>query len=159
MAVKSFLSFPANLQEKAKFIVVHGKDDGRKKCIDFLISKLGNDSFLNNSNIIFIPPEEDVFSLYNISDVYVMASRSEGFSYSLLESIYFDLHCIVSDIDGCAWAKQYKNCLFFKTDDMHSLSQLFKKCIGFKSEHNKNADILSTYDINAWSKTIKRILG
>lgn len=158
LAVKSFLNLPNTLQSKSKFVIVHGKDDGRKKCIDFLTEQIGNNSFIKNPNIVFIPPEEDIFSLYCISDVYVMASRSEGFSYSLLESLFFNLRCIVNDIEGVAWAKQYNNCLFFKTNDINELSQLFKQCIGIKNNQNKNFDIAREYDINVWSNKIKNIL-
>ena len=158
LAVKAFLDLPIDLQNKAKFIIVHGKDDGLKKCVDFLSEKLGNTSFLNNHNLIFLPPEEDVFSLYKMCDVYVMASRSEGFSYSLMESLYFNLRCIVSDIDGCAWAKQYDNCIFFKANDSQELSQIMKKCIGQKRNPTTNMEIAKKYDINIWSNEIKSIL-
>lgn len=158
LAVKSFLSLQDSLQKKAKFIIVHGKDDGRRKCIDYLIDQLGDDCFLSNKNILFVPPEEDVFSLYDISDVYVMASRSEGFSYSLIESIYFNLKCLVNDIDGCSWAKEYDNCLFFKTNDFSDLSTLFAKCIGIKKDHKKNLDIVNRFSIDDWSNQIKNIL-
>lgn len=158
LAVKAFLSLPNNLQNKAKFMIVYGKDDGKKKCIEFLIEQLRDKTFLDNHNLVFVPPQEDVFSLYTISDVYVMSSRSEGFSYSLLESLYFDLKCLVNDIEGCAWAKQIDNCLFFKTNSIDELSQLIKNNIGVKSEHNKNPNILKEFDINEWSKEIKSIL-
>lgn len=158
IAVKSFLNLPDNLQNKAKFIIVHGKDDGRKKCIEYLTNRLGNDSFLSNSSILFVPPMEDIFSLYSLSDVYVLASRSEGFTYSILESLFLNLQCIVNDIEGCAWAKQYENCLFFKTNDVDDLSQQLKRCIGTKREHKKNYDIAKRFDINEWSNEIKGIL-
>ncbi len=158
LAVKSFLNLPEELQNHSKLIIVHGKDDGREKCIQFLNNQIGNNSYLDNKSIIFVAPEEDVFSLYGLADVYVMASRSEGFSYSLLEALYFDLKCIVNDIDGCAWAKPYEKCLFFKTNNIDNLSELFKSCVGLKSKHCPNSQIIEQYDINKWSNSIKGIL-
>ena len=159
LAVKSFMSVPDDLQNKAKLIIVHGKDDGKRECINYLVDRLHDKSFLNNQNIIFIPPEEDVFSLYNISDIYIMASRSEGFSYSTLESLFFNLLCIVNDIEGVAWAKQFKSCLFFKRDSVIDLANLIKKCIGTKSLHKKKNDIAKKYDIEEWANKIKTILN
>ena len=158
LAVKAFSTLSTELQNMAKLIIVHGKDEGKKVCLDFLTKQIGNNSFLNNSNIVFVPPTEDVFSLYKLSDVYVMSSRSEGFSYSLIEALYFNLNCIVNDIEGCAWSKQYNNCSFFKTNDIDNLSQLFKKYIGTKSNHNINSSIQNQYNIDIWSNDIMDIL-
>lgn len=158
LAVKSFLNLPEELQKKAELIIVYGKDDGRTNCIDFLVKQIGNNSFLENRNIIFIHPEEDIFSLYRLADVYVMSSRSEGFSYSLLESLYFNLKCIVNDIEGCAWAKQYLNCLFFPINSVDGLTQSFKQCIGSKNKHGVNSDIEKEFNIDNWSSKIKNII-
>lgn len=158
LAVKAFLNLPEHIQSKIKFIIVHGRDDGYKKCVDYLIKEIGNDSFLSNKNIIFVPPTEDVFSLYELSDIYLMTSRSEGFSYSLMEALYFNLNCIVNDIEGCAWAKKIGNCSFFKTNDINELSKLMERSVGTKCKHEHNNKIVAEYNIDDWSNKIREIL-
>ena len=148
IVVKSYLRL--NNKPNSKLIIVHGKNDGYEKCVKFLTSEIGNDEFLHNKNIVFLPPVEDVFSLYSISDVFISASRSEGFSYSVLEALYFNLNVICSDIVGTSWSKKYPNSTFFKSESVEELVQLLQKNIGYKKVDLINKQVLSDFSIDRW---------
>jgi glycosyltransferase involved in cell wall biosynthesis len=52
------------------------------------------------SNVRFLGPLEDVFSLLKVSDVFCLLSRSEGFSNALLEAMACELPCVATCVGG-----------------------------------------------------------
>lgn len=50
--------------------------------------------------IKFLPPRNDIASYYNIADIFLSASRSEGLSYALVEAKYCGALTVASDIPG-----------------------------------------------------------
>lgn len=52
----------------------------------------------------FIGPREDIPALLNASDVFVLPSRSEGFSNALVEAMLCRLPCVATDVGGNAEA-------------------------------------------------------
>ena len=138
--------------------MIHARDDGKEKIISFLNNILGNSDYLHNDRIIFFPPCEDVFSLYRFADIFISSSRSEGFSYSILEALYFNLKVFSSDIDGVGWSKQYSNVSFFDNCDVNQLSRLIESNAGFKKTNKTNDVLLHDFDIEKWSKNIKNIV-
>lgn len=149
-------SFLKNNNTKDRLILVHGKDDGYQKCVEFLKKELGSDNFLSDKRIIFIKPEEDVFSLYWLCDVFISSSRSEGFSYSILEALYFNLKVISSDIPGVKWSKKYKNIYFYNINNAEHLNDLISNCSGYKKIDTVNTEILKEYDIKKWSEVLAK---
>ncbi len=147
-------SFLKSENANSRLIVVYGKDDGYKKCVEFLTKCLGGNDFLNDKQIIFIKPEDDIFSLYRLCDVFISSSRSEGFSYSILEALYFNLKVISSDISGVKWSKKYKNISFFKSEDKESLASLISQFHGFKKGSILNKELLEDYNIKKWSDVL-----
>ena len=158
IAVKAYLDLPAELKNKAKLIIVHGRNDGYERCINFLKTKLQSDEFLNEKSIVFVKPLEDVFSLYSMTDVFVSASRSEGFSYSVIEALYFGNQCLVSDIKGTIWSKDYDNVSVFHSENSDELSKLMAECLSEKKKKILNTKIIDDFSIEEWSKKIGQIL-
>ncbi len=72
--------------------------------------------------LLFLPPEEDVFRYHKASDIMLSASRSETFSYALLEAIASGKPCVASDIPGVRWAEAFDTVRFFPTGDDSALS-------------------------------------
>lgn len=68
-------------------------------------------------NIIFTGYQKDVSKYYNISDVYISNSSSEGFSISVIEALQNGLHLLLSDIPS------HKEC--FKIDDNFYIGEYF----------------------------------
>lgn len=54
----------------------------------------------------FIGPREDIPALLDASDVFVLPSRSEGFSNALVEAMLCRLPCVATDVGGNAEALQ-----------------------------------------------------
>ena len=50
-----------------------------------------------NSKILWIADIKDIAKYYESSKIFCLPSRYEGFSNSLLEALYFNLDCVVSD--------------------------------------------------------------
>lgn len=158
VVIKAFLNLSKAEKERIRLIVVHGRDDGYSKCVNFLSTQLGNKDFLNESFIKFVKPAEDVFSLYSLTDVFIAASRSEGFSYAVLESLYFGLNTIISDISGLKWAATYSLVDVFESENDSKLLKLIKNKIDFRSKKQINETVANDYNINKWCKNIKKIL-
>lgn len=158
VAVKAFLNLSEEEKEKVRFVIVHGRGDGYLKCIDYLSEKLGNKDFLNEKHIKYVKPVEDMFALYSISDVFISASRSEGFSYAILESLYLGLNSIISNIKGSIWAASYPLVDVFESENSMELYKLIKNKIGSKSGKHLNEKIAIDYNINKWCESIKKIV-
>lgn len=158
VALKGFLAGSSNIDNN-KLVIVHGKNDGYTKCVNYLIEKLGNNNFLNDKRIVFLPPSEDVFSYYKLADVFISSSRSEGFSYSILESLLFNLDVLCSDIAGTSWAMKYQNVESYKVEDVSGLANLIKKHASFKKPLTTNNDIEKEYSIEEWSNSVFDIIN
>lgn len=157
ICIESFLKSKAN-EFGSKLIIVHGFNNGYKKCIDFLNKKIDITSLLESKNVVFTDPTEDVFSLFKLADIFVSSSRSEGFSYSILEALYCGLDVVSSDIDGVQWAKKYKEVSFFKSENIDELASIFNKKCQFKKNNHKNQEILSEYSLKKWIDNIINLI-
>ena len=111
----------------------------------------GKESFIR-----YLQPREDVFSYHAAADFLLLASRSEGFPYSVLEMLSLGKNCVVSDIPSVAWAKKYDLVHFFTTADSDSCMQTIKSVIKCpKMQNNDLAKrIKKDYSIDQWVKTI-----
>ena len=159
IAIRAFEQIVNEGNKGYKLVIIHGRGNGRENCINYLKESLGDDKFLYNKNIIFEKPVEDVFSLFRLSDVLILSSRSEGFSYSVLEALYFNLRVLSSDIKACQWANGYDNFATFKSENYLELADLLKKNISFKKKEYFNKDILEKYSPEKWAESIIDIIG
>lgn len=152
IAVKAFLNSKYKIS-KSKLIIVHGREGGYDDCLKYLKEQNLND--IDPNQIVFIPPVEDVFSLYDLADVFISSSRSEGFSYSILESLYFNLKVLSSDIPGVQWAKKY-NVEFF--NNIEGLIRAINNSLSFKKKICFNNRLADNFNINEWCSTILRYM-
>ena len=153
---KAFLEMDEKIQRESQlFIVVD--ENGKGKCADF-IEKTINTDLNKYPNIVLLNPQEDVFELYKRCDVFISSSRSEGFSYSILEALYFGLVVLASNIEGTKWAHQYGTQLFNldKPDELKDLmeQQVLKHAIKKKNQ----AELLDIFSISNWTNIICDII-
>ncbi len=103
-------------------------------------------------------PREDVEHYYFDCDTFISASRSEGFSMSLMEALYTGMDAIVSDIPGTSWSQNFKSTSFFESGSAESLlnalnnSQNKKICaqdIAFNREKVDNE-----YSPDSWAENV-----
>lgn len=142
----------------ASLVLVHGKDDGKNKLIDFLHSN----NLFDFNNILFVPPIEDVAAYYNNCSFFVSSSRSEGFSYSLLEAISYNKTVIVSDIPGTSWSNDFRSVIQFRSNDSDSLKNAMMTAINSKISDEDilyNRTLLRGYSIEQWNSNILECLS
>lgn len=115
--------------------------------------------------ILHLPPEEDVFRYHKASDVMLSASRSEAFSYALLEALYTGTPGVSSDVPGVQWARRYETAEFFRSEDaadcaraiLHA-SALSETAEGQAKLSDVSGRLLAEYGIDAWTAGVKRVL-
>lgn len=69
-----------------------------------------------------LKPNSNVSEYYLEADAFLSASRSEGFSNSLLEAIYSGLNVIYSDISGTRWASEFRNAFMYSVESPQDLA-------------------------------------
>lgn len=153
---KAFFNVKQEYKNKAMLNIVVNENE-KKKCIDFIKDKTGI-NVENQKNITLLEPQEDIFSLYKQSDIFISSSRSEGFSYSILEALYFGLNVCSSNIDGTKWSKEF-GALLFNLDNIDELTNLIEKCIkiGRKNQFNR-LEIVQKFSIQKWAENVSDIL-
>ena len=156
IVINAFLN---SKQSNKKLIVVHKRGNGKEIIDNYLKDKVPGE-YKHNNNIIFLPPQEDSQSLFEMSDVFISASRSEGFSYSILEAMINGDVILMSDISGTKWALKYDYVYDYQVEDYKLLAKLIdnvKSPYQNKIESRKNK-LLKEYNIDKWADTIKLIL-
>lgn len=101
-----------------------------------------------------LPTSSNVAEYYDKTDIFLSASRSEGFCNSLLESIYSGCPAIYSDIPGTRWASQFHNTFMYKVESPDSLVKAIKQCISTPIkiddvEQNRKLSI-EKYSLDSW---------
>lgn len=137
------------------FIVVD--ENGEEKCINF-VNKAINVDIEKYENIVLLEPQEDVFELYRQCDVFISSSRSEGFSYSILEALYFGLDVLASDIDGTRWAHNLGTKLF-SIKDTNELTNLMRTSLALnRCPKVMQTDLAKLFSISTWVNEISSII-
>ncbi len=73
-----------------------------------------------------IAPRQHVASLYAAADLFLSASLSEGFSYSVGEAMAAGLPIVASDIPGVAWALGADGMFTFRNGDDEDLARVLR---------------------------------
>ena len=165
----TFLMFGWDVYRKGVDLVISASQDlfkeklksqvicvGQDNCKEY-ISNCNNN---NKSNVVYYNPKSNVNELYNIADIFLHVSRSEGLSYALLEAIYFGLPVICSDIEENLFAKEFYNVYFVKNNSSEDIYNKMKAIIqngiiinDDELEMNRKL-IYDNYSLEAWSKKI-----
>ena len=114
--------------------------------------------------IIPVSVRQDVASLYHLADVYLCASRSEGFCYSIVESVYCGCQVIQSDIPQNP--RDIPGTYVFKCADPVSLKySIIKLAEDMKSDSYTDLQkaqreyVIATYNIYKWTSSCYNILS
>lgn len=109
-----------------------------------------------------LPPRQDIASYYRAADIYIQASRSEGFCYAIVEAAYCGKTVVASDCPGMkSHAEKNFDFLWFKNGDSDSLSEKLGQAVKMSesselSSKNRRAAI-DNYSIENMSKKLYRI--
>lgn len=109
-----------------------------------------------------LPPISNVSEYYNSADVFLSASRSEGFCNALLEAIYCGRPCVYSDIPGTRWAGDFAGTYMYEVENPESLAEAIKNCINTPliEEDIKNNRKLAErrYSLDTWTESVYEAL-
>lgn len=112
--------------------------------------------------IRLLPPRQDIASYYRMSDVYVQASKSEGFCYAIIEAAYCEKPVVASDCPGMkSHAEKSFDFLWFKNGDENDLAKKLEMADVKKDdmamiEKNRRSAI-ENYGIEAMCKKLYRV--
>lgn len=136
-------------KKNIKLLIVYGKNMSENNIKEYIRAKTscsGNEKF-----ILFVPPTEDVFAYHEASDILLSTSRSEGFSYSILEMLSIGKRCVISKIPGTMWAEEYNSIEVFKTEDTQDCANAIIRSINKKTYSNEvEKKVNKDYSIDKW---------
>jgi len=110
--------------------------------------------------IVIIEPRNDIASYYNICDIFISASRSEGLCYALVEAAYCKTLSIASRIPAQSDMK-LKYALWFESENIKDLENKIIEGINIgkykiQLEEQKKM-VIEEYDLRLWVKKIINI--
>lgn len=111
---------------------------------------------------IVLKPSNNVSEYYNQTDIFLSASRSEGFSNSLLEAIYCGCPAVYSDISGTRWASDFAHTFKYEVESPVSLANAIVECLDRpitegEIESNRQKAV-ETYSIDTWVEKVYQVL-
>ena len=92
--------------------------------------------------------------LHRASDVYLSASRTEAFSYGILEAISQNVPVVVSDIEGTKWSWKYTKTIKFKGENINQCAKAIEKALEMRENESNRSEMLEKYHIDIWCKRI-----
>ena len=131
--------------------------DEDKATEDFIVNKYGQIP----QYVKLAKPVSDVFVYHKMADIFLSASRSEGFSYSTLEAIFIGKTVVISDIPGTSWAQSFAGVFVFKNKDILDLANTLATSISYFlenpiTERKKFGD--KCMNIEEWCDSIMEVL-
>lgn len=112
--------------------------------------------------IRLLPPRDDVASYYKLADVFVSASRSEGFNYSLVEAAYCGTAVAATDIPG----QNELNIPFTFSFESENEEQFFSAVSGALAMSNEEIDIyrkiardyvIKSFSLENWAEKVIKV--
>lgn len=107
--------------------------------------------------IHYLPDTEDMYAYHRAADVYLSSSRTEGFSYGLLEAIIQDTPAVVSDIIGTKWAEMYNHAYFYPVEDAGACADAICKALTAGRENSNSQQVADRFHIQRWCQQIMDI--
>lgn len=102
----------------------------------------------------FLETEEDMYAIHRASDVFLSASRTEAFSYAILEAISQNVPVVVSDISGTRWSLRYSKSVKFRSCNVKQCADALIKAMTMRDTPSNRDTITESYHIKIWTKRI-----
>lgn len=127
-------------------LVIGPEDEAKKDSFDRSIIK----NYKCKDNVVFLGEREDVDEIYPLMDVFVLASRREGFPRTIIEAMSEEVPVIATDIRGCREAiDNGKNGILVP---MENSEELARQIIFILSNKDKAAELAQ----NARQKAVRQ---
>lgn len=153
------------LQEQKCHNIKLGIVCGRTMTADKMKTFIKNKTTCNGNEdwILYLKPIENIFLYLKETTVMLSTSRSEGFSYSILEALSLGKDCVISDIPGTAWAKEYSLVRSFKSEDAQSCAEaiaaMLTQNISVAERDRAKKLIQDKYSIEDWCQKVIKVYG
>ena len=104
-----------------------------------------------------LPPREDVATYYNAADIFLSASRTEAFSYCLVEAAYCTPMLITSDIPGPSDLK-IDGMERFVSEDVEDLAHKMKELLVISMDvEERKYNVIRLYELRHWAEAIAEL--
>lgn len=153
-------------QWKGLDVAIRAVDLVRRQGVDLVLCVLGfgngmsekNKAFLRENTGIspdapflkYMKSEENIFAVHRSMDVYLSASRSEAFSYGLLEAISQNVPVVVSDISGTKWSSAYNKSFFYPTESPELCAAALVQAIACRNAESNASEVVDRYSVTQW---------
>ncbi len=109
--------------------------------------------------ILYLPPTERIGDYLAACDVMLSSSRSETFSYSVLEALWFGKKCVISDIPGTEWAAAYPCVSVFRSGDPVPCSEALLSSSASSDPNlpGLRSKISADYALEDWTKRVMSV--
>ncbi len=108
--------------------------------------------------IKFLESTDDIFAYHKAADVYLSASRTEAFPYSVLEAISQNTPLVVSDIPATVWSHSYDKAFVYPTEDYNACANAIEQALKLDRNAPSNYnEFIEKYSIENWCTAIKNI--
>ncbi len=130
---------------------------GREKLQGFVLGRIGEQ---RPSWLRVIGPIENVADLYLAANVFVSASRSEGFSFAAVEAMANGLPVILSDIPGVSWAHRSEGAVFFESGNSAALASSIRRVLDWspserETHSSDNRRLVSAeFNVDVWADRV-----
>lgn len=172
--IYDFLTFGWDFERKGDDLILQACDRLEKDGYKFRLLLNGNEhtwpkleQYLAGRKTAYLEcgnPVSDINQLFDISKVFIQASRKETFSYAVCEAAYAGLPVICSDIAGLEWAHELPTVAFFPTEDVQSLYEAMREILDGKSVPRQEIRISrkhieDTLSLDVWAKHVMEHYG
>lgn len=104
-----------------------------------------------------LPPREDIATYYNAADIFLSASRTEAFSYCLVEAAYCKPMLITSNVPGPNDLK-IDGMERFVSEDVEDLVFKIKELLTSSIDvEGRRSNVICSYDLRSWAEAIAEI--
>ena len=116
-------------------------------------------------HVCFLPPTQDIERYHAAADIFLSSSRSEGFSYSIMEALYFGRYVVTSNLEAVQWSLKYKTVSAFESENVDDCAQKLCNAIkrGYENpdghEQGETQERLNEdYSIEKWDAAVYSVL-
>lgn len=151
IAVKAVAKCAEQMPEIRLCVVGFGSDP-KEKVLDYIRERTAVDP--RAPWLHYWDDTEDVFSYHAAADVYLSASRTEGFSYGVLEAISQNTPVVLSDIQGTQWAWSYDHAYPYPVENVSACAESIKKALCTEISTSNYQTIMEEYSNEKWCQRI-----
>lgn len=140
------------VEENKKIVLLISVAANRGALENYIINKFGQIP----KWVILLEPRDDIATYYKFSDIFISPSRTEGFSYAVVEAAYCEIPVIVSDIPAQKNLKLLGD-VYFETENVEQLKLQIDKRLKYQDIEllkRQKEIVIKNYSLDRWVREI-----